>query len=137
MLAAKEGEMKKDNRFMLESILDLKDREIHEVMVHRKDIFSVNINENKDFFSKLANETPYSRFPVWENNSENIIGIVYVKDLLRSLLRKKFDIKKEALLALSVLGFSKTKAENVVSKIYFENKDIELQELIKKSLNKL
>ncbi len=50
MLAAKEGEMVKDNRFMLESILDLKDREIHEVMIHRKDIFSVNINENKDFF---------------------------------------------------------------------------------------
>ena len=47
------------------------------------------------------------------------------------------DIKKEALLALSVLGFSKSKAENVVSKVYFENKDIELQELIKKSLNKL
>ena len=47
------------------------------------------------------------------------------------------DIKQEALLALSVLGFSKSKAENVVSKVYFENKDIELQELIKKSLNKL
>ena len=31
-------------------------------MIHRKDIFSVNINENKVFFSKLANETPYSRF---------------------------------------------------------------------------
>ena len=46
------------------------------------------------------------------------------------------DIKKEALLALSVLGFSKSKAENIVSKVYFENKDIELQELIKKSLNK-
>ena len=50
---------------------------------------------------------------------------------------ENFDIKKEALLALSVLGFSKSKAENVVSKVYFENKDIELQELIKKSLNKL
>ena len=50
---------------------------------------------------------------------------------------ENIDIKKEALLALSVLGFSKSKAENVVSKVYFENKDIELQELIKKSLNKL
>ena len=94
LLAAKEGEMVKDNRFMLESILDLKDREIHEVMIHRKDIFSVNIDENKDFFSKLANETPFSRFPVWENNSENIIGIMHVKDLLRSLLVEKFDVKQ-------------------------------------------
>ena len=53
------------------------------------------------------------------------------------LIGQNIDIKKEALLALSVLGFSKSKAENVVSKVYFENKDIELQELIKKSLNKL
>ena len=57
------------------------------------------------------------------------------KDL--DLSGESVDIKKEALLALSVLGFSKTKAENIVNKVYFENKDIELQELIKKSLNKL
>ena len=40
------------------------------------------------------------------------------------------DIKKEALLALSVLGFSKSKAEDVISNVYFANKNIELQELI-------
>jgi Mg2+/Co2+ transporter CorB len=94
LLAAKEGEMIKDNRFMLESILDLKDREISEVMIHRKDIFSVNIDEKKEYFINLANKTPYSRFPVWKNNSENIIGVIYVKDLLRSLLNNKFNIGK-------------------------------------------
>ena len=57
------------------------------------------------------------------------------KDL--DLSGKSFDIKKEALLALSVLGFNKSKSEKIVSKIYFENKEIELQELIKQSLNKL
>ena len=50
---------------------------------------------------------------------------------------KNLNIKNEALLALSALGFNKSKSENIVSKLYFENKDIELQELIKKSLNKL
>ena len=57
------------------------------------------------------------------------------KDL--DLSGKSYDIKKEALLALSVLGFNKSKSEKIVSKIYFENKEIELQELIKQSLNKL
>ena len=57
------------------------------------------------------------------------------KDL--DLSGESYDIKKEALLALSVLGFNKSKSENIVSKIYFENKEIELQELIKQSLNKL
>jgi Holliday junction DNA helicase RuvA len=53
------------------------------------------------------------------------------------LSNQNLDIKKEALLALSVLGFNKSKSEKIVSKVYFENKDIELQELIKRSLNKL
>ena len=57
------------------------------------------------------------------------------KDL--DLSSEMYDIKKEALLALSVLGFNKQKSEKIVSKIYFENKEIELQELIKQSLNKL
>ena len=53
------------------------------------------------------------------------------------LSSENLDIKKEALLALSVLGFNKSKSEKIVSKLYFENKNIELQELIKRSLNKL
>ena len=57
------------------------------------------------------------------------------KDL--DLSGESYNIKKEALLALSVLGFNKSKSEKIVSKIYFENKEIELQELIKQSLNKL
>jgi len=50
---------------------------------------------------------------------------------------ESYDIKKEAILALSVLGFNKSKSEKIVNKIYFENKEIVLQELIKQSLNKL
>jgi len=53
------------------------------------------------------------------------------------LLVDKNDIRKEALLALSVLGFNKSKSEKIVSQIYIEDNNIELQELIKKSLNKL
>ena len=44
------------------------------------------------------------------------------KDL--DLSSEMYDIKKEALLALSVLGFNKQKSEKIVSKIYFENKEI-------------
>ena len=44
LLADKEGNMLKDDKLMLESILDLKDREVQEVMIHRKDIFSLNLN---------------------------------------------------------------------------------------------
>ena len=93
---------------------------------------------------------------VWEEDVERIksikgIGlktaqrlIIELKDKVElfdkkdiDLSSENLDIKKEALLALSVLGFNKSKYEKIVSKLYFENKDIELQELIKRSLNKL
>jgi Holliday junction DNA helicase RuvA len=93
---------------------------------------------------------------VWEEDVERIksikgIGlktaqrlIIELKDKVElfdkkdiDLSSENLDIKKEALLALSVLGFNKSKSEKIVSKLYFENKDIELQELIKRSLNKL
>ena len=51
--------------------------------------------------------------------------------------QEKFNVKSEALKALEVLGFSKSKSEKVVNEIYFNDKNIELQKLIKKSLNKL
>ena len=87
LLADKEGGMIKGNRSMLESILDLTDRDISEVMIHRKDIFSVNKDTNKKKILSLSKKTPFSRLPVWEKNSENIVGVVYVKDLLRYLLK--------------------------------------------------
>jgi Holliday junction DNA helicase RuvA len=53
------------------------------------------------------------------------------------LAQEKFNVKSEALKALEVLGFNKIKSEKVVNEIYFNDQNIELQKLIKKSLNKL
>jgi len=89
LLADKEGGMVKDNKFMLESILDLNEREINEVMIHRKDIFSISINEDNKYLLETLHKTPFSRIPVWEKNPENIVGIVLVKDLLRTLIKTK------------------------------------------------
>ena len=99
---------------------------------------------------------PQSQDAVWSEDVDRIksikgIGlktaqrlIIELKDKVElfdkkdiDLTEENLDIKKEALLALSVLGFNKSKAENIVGKVYYENKDIKLQELIKKSLNKL
>ena len=95
LLADKEGNMLKDNKLMLESILDLKDREVHEVMIHRKDIFSLNINLSEKELLKKVKKTNFSRLPMWDKNTENIIGVILVKDLLKTLIEeKKFSIKK-------------------------------------------
>ncbi len=94
LLADKEGNMLKDDKLMLESILDLKDREVHEAMIHRKDIFSLNIDLPEKELLKKVKKTNYSRLPIWDKNSENIIGVILVKDLLKIIIEsKKFTIK--------------------------------------------
>ena len=63
------------------------------------------------------------------------VDILEKNDL--DLAQEKFNVKLEALKALEVLGFSRSKSETVVNEIYFNDQNIELQQLIKKSLNKL
>jgi Mg2+/Co2+ transporter CorB len=95
LLADKEGNMSKENKLMLESILDLTDREVHEVMIHRKDISSLNKKLPKKNLLEKLNKTKFSRLPVWDKNSENIVGIILVKDLLKMIIKsKKFRIEK-------------------------------------------
>ena len=95
LLADKEGNMLKDKKLMLESILDLKDREVDEVMIHRKDIFSLNIDLSEKELLEKVKRTNFSRLPIWDKNSENIIGVILVKDLLKVIIKsKKFNIKK-------------------------------------------
>ena len=95
ILADKEGNMSKENKHMLESILDLKDREVDEVMIHRKDIFSINKSLSKDDLIVKLNQTSFSRLPIWDKNPENIIGVILVKDLLNMIVKSKnFDIDK-------------------------------------------
>ena len=99
-----------------ENWVDVIDKYEHRGYHKKKDLsfFTLNTRIEEDF--------PYFVF----NDKKDI-----------DLSSENLDIKKEALLALSVLGFNKSKSEKIVSKLYFENKNIELQELIKRSLNKL
>ncbi len=95
LLADKEGNMSKENKLMLESILDLTDRVVDEVMVHRNDIYSLNKNLPRKDLIKVLNQTNFSRLPIWDKNPENIIGVILVKDLLKMMIKfQTFKIEK-------------------------------------------
>ena len=69
-------------RTMMEQVMELKEKTAVSVMTPRPDI--VAIPTDADFFDavKTAKETGHSRIPVFENNIDNIVGVLYVKDLL-------------------------------------------------------
>ena len=72
----------KDEKQMLKSILDLDEITVGSIMISRKDIFSIPASINYlELINKLKN-SPHSRIPIWENNPENIVGVLYVRKLI-------------------------------------------------------
>ncbi len=84
-----EGGVVKHDRDMLGGILDLRELEVTDVMVHRTKMQSVNADDPPQKLVDEILKSPYSRLPVWKNEPENIVGVLHVKDLLRELPRKE------------------------------------------------
>ena len=84
LLANNKGDVKKPDRIMLESILDLHEVKVSEIMSHRKNIEGINVSEHIDIIIDLALKSRFTRLPLWKDNADNIIGTLHIKDLLRA-----------------------------------------------------
>jgi len=93
-LKAKEGTIFKYDKDLLDGVLDLSDTEISEIMVHRKNILSVNIELPVAEIVKQVTDLNYTRIPLWQGNKDNIVAILNVRKLLRALYLYKGDIEK-------------------------------------------
>jgi CBS domain containing-hemolysin-like protein len=76
------GELPANEKEMIHSVFGFADKSVSEVMTPRTDIFYLDVEESIDsIMGKIANSY-YSRIPVFEDNIDNIVGILYSKDLL-------------------------------------------------------
>ena len=80
-----QGGVEEDERRMIRGIIGLEDKTAREVMVPRIDIGAAEINDSIEDVAALINERGYSRVPVYRDNIDDIVGIVYAKDLLRAV----------------------------------------------------
>ena len=78
-----EGHLHTFEQEVLQRVLDLSEYSAREIMVPRTSIVSVSIDATLDQVLRLFLDHQYSRMPVYEKNSENLIGIVHFKDLIR------------------------------------------------------
>jgi gliding motility-associated protein GldE len=75
----------KDEQSMLKGIIRFGDETTKEVMTSRQDIFDIDIKSSYDDVLKCIVENNYSRIPVYQDSTDNIRGILYIKDLLPHL----------------------------------------------------
>jgi magnesium and cobalt exporter, CNNM family len=78
-----EGVLEENEKEMIERVIDLRDADVADAMTPRTDMISVPVDTTVDETVKLAMDCGHSRIPVFEDNRDKIVGILYVKDLLR------------------------------------------------------
>jgi magnesium and cobalt exporter, CNNM family len=78
-----QGLIERDERRLLQSIVDFGDTLVREVMTPRPDIVAIRADSTLDELRALFREQEYSRIPVYQENLDNILGIVFVKDLIQ------------------------------------------------------
>jgi CBS domain containing-hemolysin-like protein len=112
----REGVLDEEEADMIESIVEFKDVEASEVMTPRTDMVCLEANASLNDAIKLALEKGHSRIPVYEKRIDKIIGILYVKDLLK--LWGSDDIKEKPL-------------RDLVRKAYYVPETKEIGDLLK------
>jgi len=83
----KEGTMEPGEAKMLHRVFEFGDRPVFEVMVPRPEVIAIEQGSKASDLLKLYTEHPISRFPVYRENMDNVVGIVAVKDVLMSLAK--------------------------------------------------
>ena len=79
------GAIVKHDRDMIESILELPQIELSDVMVHRRNMFTIDAGEPASAIVEQILASPHTRIPVWRDDPDNIVGIVHVRDVLKAL----------------------------------------------------
>lgn len=85
------GELKEEGKKMITGIFAFDDMLAYEVMTPRTDVFSIDINASTEEYIDELMELRYSRIPVYEDDSDDIIGILYIKDYLIKAREDGFD----------------------------------------------
>ena len=83
----KEGGVEREHRDMIGGILDLRELTIDEVMVHRKTMVTVDADEPAQTMIEAIVASGHSRIPLWRGESENIIGVVHLRDIFSALVK--------------------------------------------------
>ena len=83
-----EGTVEREHRDMIGGILDLRELQIADVMIHRKNMVSVDMALPPQEVLNAVLESNHTRVPLWRDQPENIVGIIHTKDIVRAIIER-------------------------------------------------
>lgn len=93
-----EGSIHLNEKEMIENIFELNDKEVSEIMTHRTNVTAISLDETFENIMEVFMEEKFSRLPVYEENLDNIVGILHIKDIVPFAVnpseKDKFSVRK-------------------------------------------
>src|SRR5262249_59776693 len=80
-----EGKVEKQDRDMFGGLLDLRELQVSDVMVHRTEMVMVNADLPPEELVQEVLASEYTRIPLWREKPGKIVGVLHPKDLLRAI----------------------------------------------------
>ena len=77
------GLIEDDTKNIIENVFDFDDTVAYEIMTHRRDMTTLEDTDDLAEVVRVAVDSGHSRIPVWHDDIDNIVGVLYVKDLLK------------------------------------------------------
>ncbi|MBO6756759.1 MAG: HlyC/CorC family transporter [Roseibium sp.] len=96
-----EGGLQRAERDRLGGLLDLAELEVSDVMVHRTNMVALNADEDLQKLIEAALASPHTRLPLWRGETDNFVGVLHAKDLLRALHKAGGDPDKIDILQIA------------------------------------
>jgi putative hemolysin len=92
----RKGIFDKTEEELIHGVFEFADRSVKEIMLPKPNIYSINIDDSKDIVLEYIVTNEFSRYPVYKDYPDNIIGIVYQKDITRQMWQKNepFNLQK-------------------------------------------
>ena len=81
-IGEEKGAIESDEKEMIENILDFDNMNAADCMIHRKDIVAIDVESTEDEIMETIRESGRSRFPVYQDSIDNVLGILFTRDFL-------------------------------------------------------
>ncbi|OSQ39472.1 HlyC/CorC family transporter [Thalassospira mesophila] len=88
-------------RAMLHGILDLDDVGVWEIMVHRRKVQMIDVSRSMDEILETVLASPHTRIPIYENDPDNIVGVLHAREVLKAIVKGNKPETAEAVRALA------------------------------------
>ncbi len=95
--SADSGEIQEENYEIIKNAFDFTDHSAKQIMIPRQNILSIDIEDPIEEIINTIMESGYSRIPVYEDSIDNVIGILYTKEIIREFVKRKGNISHDDL----------------------------------------